>query len=42
MLALKSIFFKYRHTVLNITQSILKVHIKSLQIVATCQKAKGH
>ena len=39
---LKFIFLKYRHTLLNITQSILKVHIKSLQIVATCQKAKGH
>ncbi len=27
---LKSIFLKYRHTLLNITQSILKGHIKSL------------
>ncbi len=36
---LKSIFLKYRHTLLNITQSVLKVHIKSLQIIATCQKA---
>ncbi len=35
---LKSIDLKYRHTSLKITQPILKLHIKSLQILAACQK----
>ncbi len=35
----KVYLLKYRHTLLNITESIFELHIKSLQIVDTYEKA---